>query len=481
MKTLEQKAKAYDNVRDKIAIRFGSNVADEIFSEYEESEDERIRKELLEHCKNQAKPYIQTGNKCPQIQSWIAWLEKQGEQKAWTEEDKNMLKWITGYLENKMLNTPISEERTACKNAIVWLKNWKIEQKPVDKVEPKFKEGDWIICCNYEPVQIISIRTNAYEMSNGDIRPFWMVDNNDNIRLWTIEDAKDGDVLASEDKDKIFIYNGKLDLRGRVCAYCGIYKTHDGLRFTECAIGNYFTYKEPYPATKEQRDTLMKAMADAGYTFDFEKKELKKIVDEEQIKKNLQDNSFRRMFEQKLAWSEENEEIIKNIIAALNKLSENILSYKPLYQKEINWLKSLKDRVHPKQEWSEEDESRDYKDLIGELQSLLFEWSNKKDNMGTCINRHLQKIVSSIKSLRFQNWTKKDKERYISCLQRLSTGNPEQPETINSKWFKEHVYPQNRWKPSDEQMKALWNVYQGGKEQAELATLYNDLKKLKEE
>ena len=31
------------------------------------------------------------------------------------------------------------------------------------------------------------------------------------------------------------------------------------------------------PATKEQRDTLEKAMTDAGYTFDFEKKELKKI------------------------------------------------------------------------------------------------------------------------------------------------------------------------------------------------------------
>jgi hemerythrin superfamily protein len=55
--------------------------AEFIFPELKESEDERIRKELLEHCKNQAKPYIQTGNKCPQIQSWIAWLEKQGEDK----------------------------------------------------------------------------------------------------------------------------------------------------------------------------------------------------------------------------------------------------------------------------------------------------------------------------------------------------------------------------------------------------------------
>ena len=32
----------------------------------EESDDERIRKELIEHCKNQAKPYIDTGCECPQ-------------------------------------------------------------------------------------------------------------------------------------------------------------------------------------------------------------------------------------------------------------------------------------------------------------------------------------------------------------------------------------------------------------------------------
>ena len=35
------------------------------------------------------------------------------------------------------------------------------------------------------------------------------------------------------------------------------------------------------------------------------------------------------------------------------------------------------------------------------------------------------------------------------------------------------------WKPSDEQMEALWEAYKGGEEQAALASLYQDLKKLK--
>ena len=47
-------------------------------------------------------------------------------------------------------------------------------------------------------------------------------------------------------------------------------------------------------------------------------------------------------------------------------------------------------------------------------------------------------------------------------------------------WLKS-LRPQNRWKPSDEQMEALWEAYRGGEEQAALASLYSDLKKLKRE
>jgi len=95
----------------------------------------------------------------------------------------------------------------------------------------------------------------------------------------------------------------------------------------------------------------------------------------------------------------------------------------------------------------------------------------------------IEEDIRWLKSLRPQNWTKEDKERYISCLQRLGTGNPEQPETINSKWFKEHVYPQSTWKPSDEQMEALEDAkmrmsLDGYGLCPLLQTLINDLKKL---
>lgn len=92
MKTVEQKAKAYDKAVQEAFIAYKDEdkhlkaTLERIFPELKESEDDRIRKELLEHCKNQADPYIQTWNKCPQIQSWIAWLEKQREQKQKMEE-----------------------------------------------------------------------------------------------------------------------------------------------------------------------------------------------------------------------------------------------------------------------------------------------------------------------------------------------------------------------------------------------------------
>ena len=60
----------------------------EIFPELKESEDERIRKELIDFVKSRLAGF-------PQCEKFIAWLEKQGEQNpAWSEEDDNCLSTI---------------------------------------------------------------------------------------------------------------------------------------------------------------------------------------------------------------------------------------------------------------------------------------------------------------------------------------------------------------------------------------------------
>jgi len=96
--SIEEKAKRYDEaykVAENIR-RFSSDIAEinrmeEIFPELKESEDEKIRKELLGFCKNRAE-YYPNDPKYKNISAWIAWLEKQGEQNpAWSEEDEEAI------------------------------------------------------------------------------------------------------------------------------------------------------------------------------------------------------------------------------------------------------------------------------------------------------------------------------------------------------------------------------------------------------
>ena len=74
MDTYEKK---YKEANDKIAARFGTNVAKEIFTDLYESEDEKIRKDLIAIFKGQI-PFTSEKD----AKRYIAWLEKQNNQKS---------------------------------------------------------------------------------------------------------------------------------------------------------------------------------------------------------------------------------------------------------------------------------------------------------------------------------------------------------------------------------------------------------------
>lgn len=201
---------------------------------------------------------------------------------------------------------------------------------------------------------------------------------------WTLEDAKDGDVLVSF-YGKPFIYNGRF-IASSVGAYCGL-NIFDNFVKEEITKASNWTRKDGVkPATKEQRDTLFAKMKEVGYEWDAENKELKKI-------------------EQESAWSEEDEYQINTILHGLDlkreiyKKQGNEVEERR-YNAQYNWLKSLKDRVGCEvnctttKEWKPSDEEQ------------KFAWSDA------------------------------DEERFVSCLQKLGTGNIEQPDTINTMWLK---------------------------------------------
>ena len=256
IKSIEEKAKAYDEVREKIAIRFGSNVADEIFSQFEMSEDERIRKEIID--------YLSTVNDKELIpyESWIAWLEKQGEQKP--DEEYN----ITG-IGSKHAEGKLGE----------MIKNLKpvneiFEQKLADKVEPKFEIGD-LITNGILVGKIDEIHELGYHAYFGD--HYADVPDAENWHKWTIQDAKDGDVLRIRNLTFIFqeITNNNVCHKDAVVAYCSYEDNDDG--FGVCGPDCITDLEIITPATKEQRELLFQKMNEAGYEWGAEKKELKKI------------------------------------------------------------------------------------------------------------------------------------------------------------------------------------------------------------
>lgn len=124
--TIEEKAKRYDEALEKAKtlkeISTNTEVVgymDELFPELKESEDERTRKEILD--------YIDKATGCKR---WVAWLEKQGEQKE-TLCDKC----------KKTQPSHSCQDITALGRCALEKQD---EQKSADKVEP-FKVGDWVM------------------------------------------------------------------------------------------------------------------------------------------------------------------------------------------------------------------------------------------------------------------------------------------------------------------------------------------------
>ena len=258
--TQEQKAKRYDRALEiaKAWCKLDNNDLsnddlETLFPELKESEDDRIRKELLEHCKNQAKPYIQTGNKCPQIQSWIAWLEKQCKQE-----------------EPQVYETKDGEVITYS------------ETDGYKFVESTFHEGDWIIHNTANFVfKVINVGSNGYEVVNREnYKKTISFDNEYNYHFWTIKDAKEGDVLAGNKWDVILMFRriGNTEWDDVIDYHC----------YYDCYRKNFIVQEDVehwgntednqlVPATKEQRELLFQKIKEEGYEWNSNKKELKKI------------------------------------------------------------------------------------------------------------------------------------------------------------------------------------------------------------
>lgn len=388
-----------------------------------------------------------------------------------TKENEYERIWIINYLSNRILNSNIIAEKENLKKAIAWLEK-KGEQKPADKVEPKFKIGDYVKNVNdkREPIyEIVYMDKECYiceyrgkermgdkavmhfafdnpylrlvepKFKVGDIitngKIIGKVDENENNKYhgwfgydkdlsvhyadipdvenwhkWTIEDAKDGDVLCTKNKCP-FIYDKGRYNNGLAYYYAGIDVSGNlNIKSPHNMLAHFGRLDNIRPATKEQRDLLFEKMHEAGYEWDAEHKQLNKI-------------------EQKSATMSLDEAIehCKEKSCGNNACA---LEHKQL-EKWLIELKELKERKPA--EWSEEDKKRT---------NHIIQFLEDKDR-----------------------W--KDSERSF-------------PIEEDIRWLKD-LKPQNRWKPTAAQMYALKKevenkIYSGG--DIDLSSLYHDLTKL---
>lgn len=306
-----------------------------LFPELKESEDEKIRKFISNELVCLRATYEKGSDRYEELTNAVTWLEKQGEQKS------------------------------------------------ADKVKPKFHVRDWItngIDCTF---QITSIENGIYYDTNNCGSD---IESTDKLyHLWTIQDAKNGDVLAAYENIVLFKEIDGLNIK----CHC-TYNFMNNPSFYVNTLHNKLAF---HPATKEQRDLLFQKMKEAGYEWNAKEKKLKTTVvptfniGDTIIKRHNSDiNKFGQFtitaitdgkywyndriicdiieqneweiyepVRQKPAWSEKDEVHLKDAIYAAKELYSHNCGVEEL----VDWLQTLKDRVQPqpRKKWNEEDET----------------------------------------------------------------------------------------------------------------------------
>jgi len=161
-----------------------------------------------------------------------------------------------------------------------------LEQSPTDIAKSEFHEGDWITFYGGCPFKIVKIESEL----NGVLDYLLLSQNgqnsylnkkyvDENARLWTIQDAKPGDVLvcpkyANDTIPNIFIFKDIDRKNNDVYCYCSFLKTFttEGYVASADPIDTDFC-----PATKEQCDILFTKMKEEGYDWNNDNKELEDL------------------------------------------------------------------------------------------------------------------------------------------------------------------------------------------------------------
>ena len=177
--TEKEKAIAYDKAIERARKLYGNEIAEEIFPELKESDDEKIRKWIINDIRhNINNEPLNNSDYKKKAEKAIAWLEKQGGQKpcmvqwkgdnlkeviGFTGKDKNFDKWFKSFEEYEKYvhehnnifklfsengnhyEIPVGAWIVKTPDGYNIASNAVLKQKSADKIEPKFKVGQWVV------------------------------------------------------------------------------------------------------------------------------------------------------------------------------------------------------------------------------------------------------------------------------------------------------------------------------------------------
>jgi len=209
-------------------------------------------------------------------------------------EDERIRKWLIGYFNQYIIDgmPQVFGSGLNIKDVITWLEK-QGEQKPAYKVEPKFKVGDWIT--NGKCIwKIDSIDEDMYYTNHcgidcgGDIKSI-----DEEYHLWTIQDAKDGDLIyvSTEEKGIQAIFREYKDKT--IFFHC--FLCCDFVQGGYMPIGSV---ELMYPLQKTHYKRFFEKMDEAGYQWNAEELKVEKI-------------------ERKQEWSEEDEAGLSDVLWAI--------------------------------------------------------------------------------------------------------------------------------------------------------------------
>ena len=162
--------------------------------------------------------------------------------------------------------------------------------KRMEKEDFKIERGKWYVCIKtfIRDSRAVVREGHVYRSDNGnsihgDSGRLFLANQDgkavEYFRHWTIEDAKDGDILHcwSTASSTTFIYDKEKSLEeNHIRCYC-LYDSEDkfllGKHHTPCSKSD----RTLSPATMDQIELLFSKIRSAGYEWDEEKKQLKEI------------------------------------------------------------------------------------------------------------------------------------------------------------------------------------------------------------